>query len=299
MRYTLIGILGALFLINCGGNAPPAESSAGASGGDAPSAAATNAEEPLEDAVSENEAENTFKVNQGTGKAKDARFDSKSKLYASPDETVVQFIVVDRGNEGAPMPGIVVSLTGPDGKAYYTGETDEAGFAEVLVPKGQKYDLVYLSLGRKNINAQVPIPDKPNQTIKLTLRYKKIRPPAPQVPGSSKAEPGFILEGIEFDTGKATIRPGSYERLENVLEFMTHKKSARIQISGHTDNHGKPAANQTLSENRAKAVREYLIGKGIDEGRIEAVGYGQDMPIADNGTPEGRQKNRRIEAVEL
>jgi flagellar motor protein MotB len=236
MRYILIGILATLFSVNCGGSAPPAESSADAEEGDNPSAATTNAEEPSADAVSENEGENTFKVNQGTGNAKDASGDSKSKLYASPTETVVQFIVVDRGNEGAPMPGIVISLTGPDGKTYYTGETDETGFAEVLVPKGQKYDLVYLSLGRKNINAQVPIPDKPNQTIKLTLRYKKVRPPTPQVPRASKAEPGFVLEGIEFDTGKATIRPGSFERLESVLEYMTHKKSARIEISGHTDN---------------------------------------------------------------
>ena len=80
---------------------------------------------------------------------------------------------------------------------------------------------------------------------------------------------------------------------------MTHKKKVRIQISGHTDNVGKKAANKVLSQKRAQACRDYVISKGIEASRIEAVGYGDERPIEPNDSEEGRQKNRRIEAMEL
>lgn len=80
---------------------------------------------------------------------------------------------------------------------------------------------------------------------------------------------------------------------------MTYKKSARIEISGRTDNVGNPKSNKVLSEKRAQACRDNLISKGIDGSRVEAVGYGDEQSIASNDTEEGRQKNRRIEAIEL
>ncbi len=219
---------------------------------------------------------------------------SASKIKPTATEAAMKFFVVDQ--EKGPIPGIVISLTSPEGKTYYTGESDEKGYAEVLVPVGKKYDLVYLSLGRRDISAKVPVPDEPNQNIKLTLRYKNNIPK--KAPGQT-AEAGFILKGVTFDTGKATIRPESLPRLDSVLEYMTHKPSTRIQISGHTDNVGIPAQNQKLSEQRAQACRQHLISQGIDASRIEAVGYGDSQPIAPNDTDAGRQKNRRIEAFEL
>ena len=189
-----------------------------------------------------------------------------------------------------PIEGVVISMTSPDGKKYYTGESDAKGYAEVLVPVGKKYDLVYLSLGKKDIAASVPVPNEANQNIKLTLRYKGYE---------KEKEPVFILKGVEFDTGKATIRPESFPHLDSVVEYMQYKKSARIEISGHTDNKGSKQSNKTLSENRAKACRDYLIKKGIDGSRIEAIGFGDERPVAPNTTEEGRQKNRRIEAKEL
>jgi OmpA-OmpF porin, OOP family len=80
---------------------------------------------------------------------------------------------------------------------------------------------------------------------------------------------------------------------------MTHKKSARIEVSGHTDNVGKKKDNKRLSQKRADAVRAYLVSKGIDASRIDTIGYGDERPIAPNDTDQGRQKNRRIEATEL
>jgi outer membrane protein OmpA-like peptidoglycan-associated protein len=191
-------------------------------------------------------------------------------------------------------------MTSPEGDKYYTEETDAKGYAEVLVPVGKTYELEYLSLGRKTISAKVPVPDSPNQNIKLTLRYKRFDtegktmvvqgPPPPNV---------FVLEGVNFDTGKAKIRSDSLSRLDRVVEYMTHKKGVRIEISGHTDNVGKAEANKDLSRRRAESCKQYLVDKGIDAGRIETVGYGSERPIDTNDTPEGRQRNRRIEAKEL
>jgi outer membrane protein OmpA-like peptidoglycan-associated protein len=80
---------------------------------------------------------------------------------------------------------------------------------------------------------------------------------------------------------------------------MNHKKEARIEISGHTDNVGNPLANKTLSQKRAEACRNYIVSKGIDKGRLDAVGEGDTRPVAPNDSDEGRQRNRRIEAREL
>ena len=111
--------------------------------------------------------------------------------------------------------------------------------------------------------------------------------------------PPFVLKGVTFDTGRATIRPESLSQLDIVVDFMTRKKSARVEISGHTDNKGNRKANKTLSAKRAEACRDYLTAHGIDGGRITAIGYGDERPMAPNDTEEGRQKNRRIEVIEI
>ncbi len=222
--------------------------------------------------------------------AKDARGVNPSKIEPTATEAAVRFIVVDK--DKGPVQGLVIKLSGAKGTSYYAEETDAKGYTELLLPVGQSYDLVYLSLGRRDVKAKVEVTDEPNQNIKLTLIYKSHRP-------KSSAAPGFVLKGIQFDTDKATIRPKSFPRLDQVLEFMEHKKSARIEISGHTDTEGNPKANKVLSRKRAQACRDYLVSKGIDASRIRTVGHGQDQPIASNDTAEGRQKNRRIEAKEL
>lgn len=215
-----------------------------------------------------------------------------SKIKATDTEAALKLYVVDR-EKSAPITGIIIAITGPDGKKYYAEETDADGYAELLVPVGQAYEIAYLGLGRRDIAAKVTVDKEPRQNIKLTLRYKRFDKKA-DVP-----EPRFVLDGVNFDTGKAQIRPESFPRLDSVVEFMAHKKSARIEISGHTDNAGNAKANKDLSLRRAQACRDYLTSKGIDGSRIVAVGFGDEKPIAPNSTDEGRQKNRRIEATEL
>lgn len=109
----------------------------------------------------------------------------------------------------------------------------------------------------------------------------------------------FILEDLYFPTGKTDILPESEPMLQTLTDFMNDDENRRIMIVGHTDNVGKDAANMRLSDGRAKAVRQALIERGIAEDRIEAEGKGETQPIATNDTPEGRQKNRRVEVVIL
>jgi outer membrane protein OmpA-like peptidoglycan-associated protein len=105
----------------------------------------------------------------------------------------------------------------------------------------------------------------------------------------------IVLNNIFFDTGAATLRPESYAELGVLYKLMIDNPSLKIEISGHTDNVGSAAFNQRLSENRARAVVDFLIGRGIDVDRLTYKGYGFDKPVASNETAEGRQLNRRTE----
>lgn len=108
---------------------------------------------------------------------------------------------------------------------------------------------------------------------------------------------GFVALYINFETGKADIKPESQTLIDQVVEMLRADEQLRLSIEGHTDNVGTAAFNKTLSENRAKSVMNAIIAKGIDKSRLSARGWGQEKPIADNTTEEGRAKNRRVEIV--
>lgn len=103
------------------------------------------------------------------------------------------------------------------------------------------------------------------------------------------------LNNIFFDFGKATLKPESNDELNNVVTILNDNPKMEIEISGHTDNVGSDDANLKLSDDRANAVRSYLISKGISELRVTAKGYGETKPVVDNNTDENRQLNRRVE----
>jgi len=104
-----------------------------------------------------------------------------------------------------------------------------------------------------------------------------------------------VIKGIQFDFGKATIRKDSNRILDEAVGVLKQYPELRIMISGHTDNVGEDQRNLELSQQRAAAVKEYLVAKGIDTGRVETRGAGPNEPVADNKTDAGRQQNRRIE----
>ena len=103
----------------------------------------------------------------------------------------------------------------------------------------------------------------------------------------------ITLKNVFFQTGKYTLLDISIVELDKVVEMMQHHPTLRIELGGHTDNVGNAAANQKLSEQRAKAVYDYLVQHGIDASRLSYKGYGQTQPVADNSTADGRRQNRR------
>lgn len=105
----------------------------------------------------------------------------------------------------------------------------------------------------------------------------------------------IIVDDLLFKTGKTELDERSFRILDQLVDFMNQNPSIKIELQGHTDSDGADAANQKLSEGRAKSAVEYMVGKGIDKSRMTAKGYGESKPIESNTTPEGKAKNRRVE----
>ncbi len=105
------------------------------------------------------------------------------------------------------------------------------------------------------------------------------------------------VSDVLFDVDKATLRPGARERLARVAGILLAHRDLKIQVEGHTDSTGTDGYNQRLSEARAASVRNYIVSSGINQGVVGTAGFGETKPVATNGTPAGRQQNRRVELV--
>ena len=125
---------------------------------------------------------------------------------------------------------------------------------------------------------------------KSLSHYKKNIELQPMVTGSA-----VVLKNVFFDSDKFELKPKSKTELDRLAQLLKSNPELKIEIAGHTDNQGNAGANQVLSQNRAQAVRDFLVRVGIDEARLTYKGYGQTEPIATNETDEGRQQNRRTE----
>ncbi len=134
--------------------------------------------------------------------------------------------------------------------------------------------------GTKVDGSGCPLPKAENVKVYVTEEDKKVVKDA--------------IANLEFDLGKATIREHSLPSLDKVAELLVNKNFS-LKLAGHTDNSGSAALNMRLSKDRAEAIKTYLVSKGANASRIEAVGYGMTQPIATNKTAAGRQQNRRVE----
>jgi len=108
-------------------------------------------------------------------------------------------------------------------------------------------------------------------------------------------ETWFSFDRLEFEPDSATLLPSASEQLQNIAAIMKAYPAVRVKIGGYTDNSGDPAYNLKLSRDRAEAAMNGIASQGVDRSRMEAEGYGEAHPIADNATPQGRQRNRRID----
>ena len=179
--------------------------------------------------------------------------------------------------------GNAVKAVGGTQLFYETGGT----FATFKLVKNNREIWVSVSTYNANTGYQLIILEKGEMVQEITAdaMYDALN------------KDGFMALYINFDTGKSDIKPESMPIIDQIAALMKAHADLKISIEGHTDNVGTPASNKTLSEQRAKSVMNAVVQKGIVAGRLTAVGWGQDKPIADNRSEDGRAKNRRVEIV--
>lgn len=163
--------------------------------------------------------------------------------------------------------------------------SDNNGQYQLKLDCGFSYQIIIQGFNEDQDYTKFEIPELEENQSDLTFQID-IQYEAPKV---------FTLDNVHYESGKASLTKPSYTELQELLEYLQLKKTTVIEIAGHTDDVGEPNANLTLSKKRAEAVKDFLVKNGIEESRLIAKGYGETEPIADNGTSEGRAKNRRTE----
>jgi outer membrane protein OmpA-like peptidoglycan-associated protein len=162
--------------------------------------------------------------------------------------------------------------------------------------------IAWMPAGGKKIWVQVEINNNGDQytliVVEEAAMEQKVEFTAMELAKALNDTGSIALYGILFDTGKATIKPESASALAPVGDMLKGQASLKLEIQGHTDNVGAAAANLKLSQDRAAAVKAYLVQTfGIGADRLTAVGLGDTKPVGDNKTEDGRTKNRRVELV--
>ncbi|MEI7471978.1 MAG: OmpA family protein [Chitinophagaceae bacterium] len=172
----------------------------------------------------------------------------------------------------------------------YQGLTDDKGKFSIRLPSGDKYEIFVLGFKDSTSLNVLEIP-----ALKGNAYYKDpFTVELQHLPSKS-----FVLDNCNFESGKSILLPEAYPVLDELVEYLNRKDDDRIELGGHTDNVGGAAKNLQLSLDRALAVRQYLIEKGIDPNRLMSKGYGLTKPIVSNATAAGRAQNRRTEVTIL
>ncbi|WP_461561204.1 OmpA family protein [Thiobacillus sp.] len=161
--------------------------------------------------------------------------------------------------------------------------------------------------GRQLLDTPCPVPAPPAAVTAAAEPAPApepayVAPPAPAPAAYVAPTPmppqKLVLEGVNFDFDKATLRQEDIAIIDKDVTGLDKWGNVNIEVAGHTDSRGSDKYNMKLSQRRAEAVRNYLISKGIAADRLTAKGYGESQPVADNATDEGRFKNRRVELIE-
>ena len=207
---------------------------------------------------------------------------------AIPKDAPVDVALTDFKNNVLPHE-IVIFRSQINGREYQ-GITGPDGKFSTRLPAGDKYEMFILGFkDSTSVNIlDIPAPQG-NASYKNSFKVELQHQPAKT----------FILENVNYETGKADLDEDSYPALDELVKYLNRRENERIEIGGHTDNVGTPANNLKLSMERAVTVMQYLISKGISPERLEAKGYGMTMPIESNKTEEGRAINRRTEVKVL
>jgi outer membrane protein OmpA-like peptidoglycan-associated protein len=183
------------------------------------------------------------------------------------------------------LPSSVELIDNNTNTAVQKVQTDETGFYFVTLPVGKDYTFTVNRQGYLFYSKLYELSSKkPDSTYRNDIPLQPI-----------ELNATMALKNIQFELNSYKLLPVSLVELDKLLQLLTENPQLKVEISGHTDNIGSAADNLRLSQNRAKAVVEYLVSKGIDPKRLTSKGYGATKPVADNKTEEGRALNRRTE----
>lgn len=178
----------------------------------------------------------------------------------------------------------------PDPIWYMDGGVGPApindGTVSVKIPAGE-HALDIRHEGYVTDRRTITVPPKADETVVVTLKKSRVEVSAERID---------IRDTVYFETAKAVIQKRSHSLLDDVASVLIdHPELLKVRIEGHTDSRGGADYNRRLSDARAKAVRQYLVDKGVDGARLDAIGYGEDRPVDPRETPEAWEKNRRVD----
>lgn len=205
------------------------------------------------------------------------------ELQPIPTDACLTGIVYDEiTNE--PIPGAILAVRDQDGNPVRKLRAADDGSYRLCLPFGE-YQLNTTATGYffKLDDIHIKEPD-PETSLTHDVFLKPLEKDA-----------SIVLEHVYFDVAKATLRPESVEELERVVKILEENPSLRVSIEGHTDSDASESYNLRLSDRRSGAVVDYLIGEGIDSGRLLYEGFGESRPVVPNDSPENKQLNRRTE----
>ncbi len=197
--------------------------------------------------------------------------------------------VIDQ-KTGKPVEARIVYQTLSDGTEVGEATSDPvSGEYKIVLPYGQKYSMRAIAKDFIAEGDNVDLTQTPKGFQEITGKELRLVP--------IEVGQSIRLNNIFFDTGKSELRPESGPELDRLVTTLNESPKMAIEVRGHTDNTGSNAINEKLSQDRADAVREYFVSKGIEPDRIGSKGFGESKPIATNDTDAGRQQNRRVEFV--
>jgi outer membrane protein OmpA-like peptidoglycan-associated protein len=226
---------------------------------------------------------------QSQQQADDAR---RQKEQAQSDTAQAQAAKAEADSDAAKARSDAADSQAATAKAQSDMANSQAASATALSAAQADAEQSRLAAQQAQLNAQQADTDKAAMRAKLSEQLNSIL----QTRDSAR---GLIvsMSDVLFDTGKFSLKPGAREKLAKVAGILLAYPGLSIEVGGYTDNVGGDAMNQTLSENRADSVRDYLVQEGVPMNSVSAKGFGNTLPVASNDSSAGRQQNRRVELL--
>jgi len=217
---------------------------------------------------------------------------TRQKEHAESEEAKARAAKTQAESDTAKAQADAADAQAATAKARSDAADNQAASATALSAAQADAEQSRLAAQQANLSAQQADTDKAAMRAKLSEQLNSIL----QTRDSAR---GLIvsMSDVLFDTGKYSLKPGAREKLAKVAGILLAYPGLNIEVGGYTDNVGGDAMNQTLSENRAGSVRDYLVQQGVATGAVSSRGFGNTLPVASNDNSAGRQQNRRVELL--